>query len=33
MVSDTQRTERIRRRKRATNGKANKKARARNGTP
>lgn len=33
MVSDTQRTERIRRRKRATNGKANKKARARAGTP
>ena len=33
MVSDTQRTERIRRRKRATGGKRNKKARTRAGTP
>jgi hypothetical protein len=33
MVSDTQKSERIRRRKRTTAGKKNKKARARAGTP
>jgi hypothetical protein len=33
MVSDTQKSERIRRRKRATEGKRNKKARTRAGTP
>lgn len=33
MVSFTQRTERIRRRKRTTNGKVNKRVRRANGTP